>query len=1052
MSLSSLVKSQFSSADRSRGAAYYREYAVLDLEVRGDGASANVWGSRDYSVNVEWGPNLGDIQFWCDCPRYRDMEVCKHIWATLLELDDFFRANPIERDKVEAPKNDLAQRLKVTAARIKPPSRTNSSTLRYTACIDLSRKRQDSEGRIAFAVYRSFRLKQGGWGKPQLVTGDQYQIGDANDSRELIEFLRASTVRPFWTKEDWELPSDFTWPAMNRWAELADLAFALDSRDFDDWRPVSWDDGPPFGMRIKLSAASKRKYALEVSVVRDDEQRPLSEVVSVYDDGLVLFEDRLAKLVPSHAPVLALSDFNEAGGRLKMTRAEAAELVAALRELPFTFEFEADPEFQIRDRLGTPLGSLRLDWSSEARLSGAVEFRYEEQRVEAENPRNILVESDSNERIVRDREAEQSLLDELYRLPAINLDRKPGDRLRVEFSAARLPELVKELSTSRWEILADGRPIRTAGAFPKVIVESDQDWFDVSLNVEFDEATPIGLPELLAAARQKQSTVVLDDGSVGILPEEWLARFRSLLDVGDAAGDKIRFRRSQALLLDAMLAEQESVQKPVELTRLVQRVQRFTGVKPAAAPFTFRGELRTYQQHGLGWFKFLEKFEFGGCLADDMGLGKTIQVLALLAKRKRRRPTEDQPRRPSLVIAPKSLVFNWLEEAARFTPSLNVIDYTGPQRKDQQDEIAESDLVLTTYATARNDIEYLREVPFDYAVLDEAQAIKNPNSLTAKACRLLQSRFRLAMTGTPVENHLGDLWSIMEFLNPGMLGALPAFQGLIGGRDSTSDGQLEMLRTALAPFILRRTKEEVLTELPEKTEQTLTVDLPAAQRKHYDELLEYYRGKVMGRVERDGLKKSKFEVLEALLRLRQAACDTRLLDSTLKTVGGKVTFLVEQLRSVVEDGHKALVFSQFTSLLSLLQESLKKAGVTFEYLDGKTRDRGARVRRFQEDPDVRAFLISLKAGGHGLNLTAADYVFILDPWWNPAAEAQAIDRAHRIGQTKPVVAYRLIARDTIEDKIVLLQQDKRRLAESIITANGSLMRQLSAEDLSLLFS
>ncbi len=402
---------------------------------------------------------------------------------------------------------------------------------------------------------------------------------------------------------------------------------------------------------------------------------------------------------------------------------------------------------------------------------------------------------------------------------------------------------------------------------------------------------------------------------------------------------------------------------------------------------------------------------------------------------------------------PKSLIFNWVEEAERFTPNLRVADYTGSDRGDQLDQLSECDVLLTTYGTLRRDIVRLKDIEFDYAILDESQAIKNHNSQAAKACRLLKAEQRLAMTGTPVENHLGELWSLFEFLNPGMLGQTGAFKSLTQTKQNGDQAHVKLLAQAIRPFILRRTKKEVLSELPDKTEQTLYCELPPQERKEYDELRDYYRVQLANKVDEIGLNKSKIHVLEALLRLRQAACHPGLLDTDRQMQpSAKLEVLLEHLDEIQAEGHKALVFSQFTSLLAIVRQHLDERDASYEYLDGRTRNRGDTVKRFMDDPDCALFLISLKAGGHGLNLTAAEYVFILDPWWNPAVEAQAIDRAHRIGQTRPVFAYRLIARNTVEEKILELQKSKRELADAIVTGNNSLIRGLTAEDLQLLLS
>ena len=386
---------------------------------------------------------------------------------------------------------------------------------------------------------------------------------------------------------------------------------------------------------------------------------------------------------------------------------------------------------------------------------------------------------------------------------------------------------------------------------------------------------------------------------------------------------------------------------------------------------------------------------------------------------------------------------------------MKVLDHTSAQREKDPKVFSSYDVVLTTYGTLRRDAAYFKDVDFDYLILDEAQAIKNASSESAKATRLLRGEHRLALSGTPVQNHLGELWSLFEFLNPGMMGAAAAFREAgagVGSGEADPDAR-SLLARALRPFILRRTKEQVARELPEKTEQTLFCEMEAEQRKLYDELRQHYRASLLDRIVREGLNKAKIQILEALLRLRQAACHPGLIDKARSKEGSaKLDTLLAHVAEVLDEGHKVLVFSQFTSLLAIVRDRLDEQKTVYEYLDGKTRDRQARVERFQNDPDCKLFLISLKAGGLGLNLTAAEYVFLLDPWWNPAVEAQAIDRAHRIGQTRQVFAYRLIAKDTVEEKVLQLQQSKKDLAEAIISADNNLIRTLGREDLELLLS
>jgi SNF2 family DNA or RNA helicase len=439
-----------------------------------------------------------------------------------------------------------------------------------------------------------------------------------------------------------------------------------------------------------------------------------------------------------------------------------------------------------------------------------------------------------------------------------------------------------------------------------------------------------------------------------------------------------------------------------------------------------------------------------------------VQALALIESRREMRKSMERKASnkkisyrvgASLVVVPKSLVFNWKQEAARFAPDLKVLDHTGQGRGTTNGHFDDFDLVLTTYGTMRRDILQLKDYLFDYIILDEAQAIKNAETESAKAARLLQSNYRLALSGTPVENHLGELWSLFEFLNPGMLGAASVFQLFSNELRHPDEETRRLLSKALRPFILRRTKEQVARELPPKLEQTLYCEMEPLQRTLYDELRDHYRHSLLGRIRREGINRSKIQILEALLRLRQAACHPGLVDKKrVEEPSAKLEMLLPQLAEVIDEGHKALVFSQFTSLLAIVRDRLDRKNIGYEYLDGKTRDRAAGVERFQNDPDCRLFLISLKAGGLGLNLTAAEYVFLLDPWWNPAVELQAIDRAHRIGQTRRVFAYRMITRGTVEEKVLELQKSKRYLADAIINEDNSLIRNLKSDDLELLFS
>jgi superfamily II DNA or RNA helicase len=835
--------------------------------------------------------------------------------------------------------------------------------------------------------------------------------------------------------------------ASGRLLWVRDTAAAL-----DDTRSVAWDDGAPWQFTLRIDAdAARQSWRLQGQLVRGGDVVPLSDPILLLAEGLVLFPQHVSRLEASQ-------DFGwiatlRQAGELRIPYAERDAFLQMWWSAPALPMADLPPDLDLPTARGVPTGTLTVFTPTRGHdhdLYANVTVHYEDHLIDPETFQAGIVDLKTPRVMRRDRDAETALLTQLSDL---GVRPNPHATMDADYRLAprHLPALTEALLQRGWVVKADGVRMRPPGTMT-FQVTSGMDWFELHGQVAF-EGFAVGLPALLRARRRGERYVLLDDGSQGLLPETWLARYGTFADLGESHADTIRFKPAQALLLDALLAEQQHLSLDPAFERWRAQLRTFTGIKPASPPETFAGQLRPYQQDGLGWLHFLQDFHLGGCLADDMGLGKTVQVLALLASRRDSSRAVDRPLRPSIVVVPRSLVFNWLLEAERFTPTLRVLDYTGPNREEALAQMDAADVLVTTYGILRRDIVTLKALPFDYAILDEAQAIKNADSQAAKASRLLQAEHRLALSGTPVENHLEDLWSLFEFLNPGMLGRSTVFHQITKPGEAQDDAPFNLLATAIRPVILRRTKSQVLRDLPDKTEQTLFCDLPAAQRQLYNELRDYYRSRLSQRVQAVGLQHAKIQILEALLRLRQAACHPGLIDP--KRTGdpsAKLDALLEHLEAVIAEGHKALVFSQFTSLLAIVRQHLDERGMVYAYLDGHTRKRQERVERFQQDGTCPLFLISLKAGGHGLNLTAAEYVFILDPWWNPAVEAQAIDRAHRIGQTRPVFAYRLISRDTVEDKIVALQQSKRELAESIVAADGHLMRQLTAADLELLIS
>ncbi len=593
----------------------------------------------------------------------------------------------------------------------------------------------------------------------------------------------------------------------------------------------------------------------------------------------------------------------------------------------------------------------------------------------------------------------------------------------------------------------------TAKPSTKIYISSNTDWFDAKIEIQFGEQK-VTVEDVKKALANKQQFVHLQDGTLGILPEEWIRKYSLLFKVGEGKMDNMKLSKYQFSVVEDLYNQRDEEELFIQLEEKYDKLRYNHEIKPVDAPAHLKPILRPYQESGFQWLNYLREVQWGGILADDMGLGKTIQALSFLHHLK-----EENGSLKALVVCPTTLMFNWQNEIRKFTPTLNMYVHHGGTRMRETLSHDHIDVIITTYGTLRSDIKQFVEVDFDYVVLDESQAIKNPSSKVTKAACVLKAKNRLCLSGTPLQNNTFDIFAQMNFLNPGMLGSQEFFKNefsvpidKFGEKE-----QKDHLRKLLYPFILRRTKEQVAKDLPEKQEMILFCEMATEQRKIYDAYRNDFRDKILGVVQEQGIQKSQLTILQGLMKLRQI-CDSPAI---MKEQDGEkfpnVSVKLEELgREITENisNHKALVFSQFLGMLGLIREKMKELGVDYEYFDGSTSaaDREKAINRFQNDENCRVFLISLKAGGVGLNLTAADYVYIVDPWWNPAVEQQAIDRTHRIGQTKNIFAYRMICTDTVEDKIVKLQEKKRALAKDLITDDEGFVKSLTKEDVEYLFS
>ncbi len=737
------------------------------------------------------------------------------------------------------------------------------------------------------------------------------------------------------------------------------------------------------------------------------------------------------------APLIASFDVHAKGFDI-ITEKHPAEAVlhfSALASEPATQLFEGERSVQIAE---------------EPQILFELHFRYGAQLFRADNQRevNISVEKENDHytfrRLVRDLPIEQKALQLLKGLHLPLLHSKVVLRKREAFQwIERNNEALQAAAISLQQNQPGSRRYFLGKPSISVHITENKDWFDVHTLIIFGEYQ-ISFLELRKYILQHQMEFTLPNGEIALIPESWLEQYAELFHFVEPDAEQLRLHKQHFFLLET-LKENEAVK--IDISKKLEKLRDFEEIQDYEVPQGLQGQLRPYQKAGYNWLRFLNEYKLGGCLADHMGLGKTIQTLAMLQSEQER-----GARLPSLVIVPTSLIYNWELEARKFTPQLKVFTYVGSQREKDLSQIHQYDIVLTSYGILRIDIALFKSILFNYVILDESQTIKNPSSNIAKAVRELRACHRLLLTGTPLENSTLDLWSQMSFVNPGLLGTQSFFRKeFLNPIEKNNDARkTEKLFAMIKPFILRRNKTQVAKDLPAKIENVQYCEMTEQQAEYYEKVKSYYRNQILEQIEKQGIAKSQFMLLRGLTQLRQIANHPLMIDPAYDGSAGKLEEVLDKIAQLLKEKVKILIFSQFVKHLDIVREYLDFQELPYAYLDGSTKNRQAEVEKFQEQEEVYLFLISLKAGGLGLNLTAAEYVFLLDPWWNPAIEAQAIDRAHRIGQQNTVMTYRFIARNTVEEKILGLQQAKQKLANELIAMEEGFVKSLSKDDVMLL--
>jgi len=1097
------IAREFSGADVQRGRSYQMQGRVRDLVFKDNGALifARVDGtaSRPYRVEIALYPpdidGLPDAMFEtnCSCPVGTD---CKHAVAVLFEVLARRRqggslpslqavANKPPADPLAGP---VAGWLSNIAASLE---RQASAGVKETVLFILSPARQAVGGAVVVESKIVRRMKAGGYSKPrpvQLTTvmGSTAQYVSPED-RVIARLLTVES--PWHSGTGSELPSD---PALR---EIVLRRLIATGRCH--WQ--SQETAP-------LTEGERRHGQVAWHLLPDGRQTPAIEtgspaVIAIpgeaawYVDTDALTIGPLDLGLPNMTAAALLSAPPVTASQVPALRAALAKTLPGLT-VPLPDEDVAE---EIIDEKPVPclyFASVPRQTSYSYWRSGGPTETVDVVQLSYDYGGTIIDPASANRefrhvegrRVMvrrRDEKAERAALRRLHKLGLVD-EAKDGiprsGPARLTLVMPKVEQWPGFVHRAVPQFAADGWRIEFAPSFRHRVIDADGEWqaeidegnggwwFSLDLGIEVEGRRVALLPLLVQALKGLGGAATdiaalaadgvlyarLDDGTLVALPFDRVAPLVSVLvelfDTGAVGeGGRLDLSLGEAVALAELEAAIQLRWVGGErLRRMAARLATFESVASVPVPEGFTAELRPYQRQGLDWLQFLREYELGGILADDMGLGKTVQTLAHIQTEKRSGRLD----RPCLVVCPTSLVPNWKAEAARFTPELTVVSLHGGDRAERFDRLGTADLALTTYALLQRDEEALLRQEWHIVILDEAQAIKNPAAkATLTACRLT-ARHRLCLTGTPVQNHLGDLWSQFAFLMPGLLGDSKRFTRVfrtpIERKGDTA--RQALLARRLKPFILRRDKSEVADELPEKTLMTCPVELAGAQRDLYETVRLAMHEKVRAAVAERGFARSHIIILDALLKLRQVCCDPRLVKlgaARRVTVSGKLDYLKQMVPELVEEGRRILIFSQFTSMLDLIEAELEALGIAYVDLRGDTADRETPVARFQRG-EVPVFCLSLKAGGTGLNLTAADTVIHYDPWWNPAVEAQATDRAHRIGQDKPVFVYKLIAEGTIEQRMLELQDQKAALANGLFDPDKK-SGTFEAADLELMF-
>ena len=720
-----------------------------------------------------------------------------------------------------------------------------------------------------------------------------------------------------------------------------------------------------------------------------------------------------------------------------------------------SFEFKVSEDFKREERSVIPKPKLYLEREG-PKIKINLRFDYAGKEIDyfSETRELVIVEDGVIFDISRDMEEEDRIAEVLNENGVVT--HKKYDEFRVDgdlidFVVHSIPSINEQgIAILGEETLFN---FKIARGKPGMVMEvrSNVDWFDIKGEVRFGK-DKVEMESVLEAIFQNKRFVDLGNGKQGAIPKNWISDLKAYKGFFNREKDGLKLSKYHMPVLESLinLSRKNTLDNAVRDS--VGKFKNFEKIENVEIPKNIRANLRDYQKTGYDWLNFLRDYGFNGILADDMGLGKTLQAICLLQKIK-----DEGKKKPFLVVVPTSLVFNWKNEVDKFSPGMKTYLHHGSGRVRGEKSFAKTldstDLVITTYGVLRNDLSLFAMRDFEYIILDEAHAIKNPLSVNARSVNALRGNHKLAISGTPIQNNLMELWSLFNFLSPGYLGTYDSFKEnfVLRIEGEKDEGAVNALKRMVDPFLLKRNKDVIADELPAKTEMVLRSTFGPEEGVAYNNWKDYYSGEISRSIKDKGISKSRLKIFEGLTKLRQAALHPKMVDPKYEGGSAKFDLLIMEVEKVLAEGHKVLIFSSFVKMLSIVKEEFEKRGVKYSYLDGSSSNREKIIQEFQDSEKARPFLISIKAGGIGLNLTSADYVFIVDPWWNPAVEMQAMDRAHRIGQTKPVFVYKMISEGSVEEKILELQESKKQLVKDVIHAEKDIAKEMNSKMIKEIF-